>query len=114
MTTPPMAAQVLIALIPIIGISLGSVVAFFYLLWTHRERKLLIQRGAWTPVRVDLVTLCLLSGLLLVSVGLVLAILIFIVDGVGYGLFGGLIPFAAGLSLLVFVRLGRNPGHGAD
>ena len=113
MSTPSVAAQVLIALIPIIGISLGSVVAFFYLLWTHRERKLLIQRGAWTPARIDLPTLCLLSGLLLVGIGLVLTVLIFIVEGVGYGLLGGLIPLVTGISLLVFVRLGK-PGHGTD
>jgi hypothetical protein len=105
MSLPSVAAQVLIALIPIVGISLGSVVAFFYLLWTHRERKLLIQRGAWTPLRIDLNTFCLLSGLLLSGVGLVLSILILLVNGIGYGLLGGLIPLALGGSLLVFVRL---------
>lgn len=99
------AAQVLVALIPIIGIALGSVVAFFWLLWTHRERKLLIQRGNWAPGRVDVATLSLLSGILLVGVGLVLSVLILVIDGVGYGLLGGLIPLVTGVCLLVFVKL---------
>jgi hypothetical protein len=104
MSVPSVAAQVLIALIPIIGIALGSVVAFFWLLWTHRERKLLISRGSWTPARIDVVMLSLLSGLLLTGVGAVLSLLIYLVDGLGYGLLGGLIPLATGASLLVFVR----------
>jgi hypothetical protein len=108
MSVMPVAAQVIVALVPIIGIALGSVVAFFWLLWTHRERRLLIERGAWTPARIDLVILSLLSGLLLVTVGSVLSALIWAVDGVGYGLLGGLIPLATGIGLLIFVRLARS------
>ncbi len=99
------AAQVLISLIPIVGIALGSIVVFFWLLWNHRERKLLIQQGLWTPAHFDVDTVSLLSGLLLVTIGLVLTVLIFLVDGVGYSLLGGLMPLSTGLALLVFVRL---------
>ncbi|HUX39234.1 MAG TPA: hypothetical protein VMV44_15145 [Rectinemataceae bacterium] len=100
-----LAAQVLISSIPIVGILLGSVVVFFWLLWNHRERKLLIQQGVWTPVHFDVDTVSLLSGLLLVTVGFVLTVLIFIVDGLGYSLLGGLMPLSSGFALLVFVRL---------
>ena len=104
MSGTSLAAQVLISIIPIVGISLGSVVVFFWLLWNHRERKLLIQQGAWTPSRLDVDTVSLLSGLLLTAVGIVLTILILIVDGIGYPLLGGLVPLSAGISLLLFVR----------
>ncbi|HUX39735.1 MAG TPA: hypothetical protein VMV83_01105 [Rectinemataceae bacterium] len=104
MSGTSIAAQVLIALIPIVGIVLGSVVVFFWLLWNHRERKLLIQQGAWTPSRFDVETVSLLSGLLLSAVGIVLTILILIVDGIGYPLLGGLVPLSAGVGLLIFVR----------
>lgn len=104
MSGTSIAAQVIIALIPIVGIVLGSVVVFFWLLWNHRERKLLIQQGAWTPSRFDVETVSLLSGLLLSAVGIVLTILILLVDGIGYPLLGGLVPLSAGVSLLIFVR----------
>ena len=104
MSGTSLAAQVLISIIPIVGISLGSVVVFFWLLWNHRERKLLIQQGAWTPSHFDVDTVSLLSGLLLSAVGIVLTILILIVDGIGYPLLGGLVPLSAGISLLLFVR----------
>ncbi len=104
MSGTSIAAQVIIALIPIVGIVLGSVVVVFWLLWNHRERKLLIQQGAWTPSRFDVETVSLLSGLLLSAVGIVLTILILLVDGIGYPLLGGLVPLSAGVSLLIFVR----------
>ena len=104
MSGTSLAAQVLISIIPIVGISLGGVVVFFWLLWNHRERKLLIQQGAWTPAHFDIDVVSLLSGLLLTAVGIVLTILILIVDGVGYPLLGGLVPLSAGVSLLIFVR----------
>lgn len=110
MSGTSVAAQVLIALIPIVGISLGSIVVFFWLLWTHRERKLLIQQGSWAPARFDVETVSLLSGLLLTAIGIVLSVLISFVDGVGYPLLGGLIPLSAGASLLLFVRL-RSAGR---
>lgn len=105
MSGTSVAAQVIIAIIPIVGISMGGIVVFFWLLWNHRERRLLIQQGAWTPSRLDIDTVGLLSGLLLLAVGMVLTVLILAVSGIGYPLLGGLIPLAIGVSLLGFVRL---------
>ena len=44
MNTASAAAQILIALIPIVGIVMGSAVVFFYLLWNHRRKTLLIRQ----------------------------------------------------------------------
>lgn len=105
MSGTSVAAQVLVALIPIVGIAMGGIVVFFWLLWSHRERKLIIQQGLWSPPRFDIDMVSLLSGLLLTAVGIVLTALILLVDGIGYPLFGGLIPLSVGIGLLVFVRL---------
>ncbi len=106
------AAQVIIALIPIIGIVMGSVVVFFYLLWTHREKVRLIERGLYEPKKLDLETFCLLTGLLLSCVGLVLTAMFALLGSVSYELLGGLIPLSAGAALLVFFAMhrGRNRG----
>jgi hypothetical protein len=104
----PTAAQILISLIPIVGIVMGGVVAFFYLLWAHREKVRLIERGLYEPKKIDLDTFSLLAGLLLVTVGAVLSVLFIVIEGASFALLGGLIPFAAGASFLVFFSLRRN------
>jgi hypothetical protein len=105
MSVPSLAAQVIISIIPIVGIVMGSFVAFFYLLWNHREKLILIERGLYVPARVDLDTFSLLAGLLLSAVGLALSILLFALDGITYGLLGGVLPLVIGASLLGFFSL---------
>jgi len=102
------AAQVLVAVIPIVGIVMGSVVVFFYLLWNHRRRTLLINAGHYNRPVFDLLTFSLLAGLLLGSVGLTLTVFLAIVAGApNYGLLGGIIPLAMGIGLLTFYCIKR-------
>ena len=96
------AAQVIISIIPIVGIVMGSVVVFFYLLWNHKRRTLLIKAGQFQRPDFDLLTFSLLTGLLLSSVGLALTVFLAIALGVNFGLLGGIIPLAIGIGLLVY------------
>ena len=100
-------AQVVVAVIPIVGIAIGGVILFFYLLWTHHETKLRIRTGSYKEPEFDLKTFSLLAGLLLVGVGIVLSVLFALIDGFSYALLGGLIPLAVGASLLIFYKI--NP-----
>ena len=102
------AAQVIIAIIPIVGIFMGSVVIFFYLLWNYKRRKLLIQAGQYNPPEFDYLSFSLLAGLLLSSVGITLTAFLIIVIGISMGLLGGLIPLSCGAGLLVYYRIKRN------
>ena len=101
------AAQVVIAVIPIVGIVIGGIVVFFYLLWHHHEIKLQIQKGCYTPRKFDIKTFSLLTGLLLICIGFILSCLFLIIEGVSYPLLGGLIPFVIGIGLLIFYKV--NP-----
>jgi hypothetical protein len=106
------AAQVIIAIIPIVGIVMGSVVVFFYLLWNHRRKTLLIKAGQYTRAEFDLLSFSLLAGLLLGAVGLSLTIFLAIAKGVNYGLLGGIIPLSVGVGLLVYYGIrqgGKKP-----
>lgn len=105
------AAQVLIAIIPIVGIVMGSIVVFFGLLWRHHQNVKMIERGITPPVRFDLVSFTLLAGLVTSGVGFVLTVFLFLTDSGSYGLLGGLIPLAVGLSLLAYSMLRRNDGR---
>jgi hypothetical protein len=102
------AAQVIIAVIPIVGIVMGSVVIFFYLLWNHRRRTLIIKTGQYNRPSFDLRSFSLLSGLLLSSVGTALTALLSIIEGASYGLLGGIIPLSMGIGLLVYYVISRG------
>jgi hypothetical protein len=102
------AAQVIISLIPIVGIVMGSTVIFFYLLWNHRKRTLLIKAGLYTKPDFNLFSFSLLSGLLLSTVGIALTVLLSIIEGASYGLLGGIIPLAMGAGLLVYYAIKRQ------
>ncbi|MDR2343507.1 MAG: hypothetical protein LBD86_03140 [Spirochaetaceae bacterium] len=101
------AAQIIIALIPIVGIVMGSVVVFFYLLWNHRYKIFLIKTEQWKKSDFDLLTFSLLGGLLLGAVGLCLTVFLAIVGGRNYGLLGGIIPLSSGIALLAFFSIKR-------
>ena len=106
------AAQVIIAIIPIVGIVMGSVVIFFYLLWYHKRRTLLIQAGQYNPPQFDFLSFSLLAGLLLAVVGVTLTVFLIIALGFSFALLGGLIPLACGAGLLAYygiTRGGRAP-----
>ncbi|AEF85451.1 conserved hypothetical protein [Treponema primitia ZAS-2] len=102
------AAEVIIAIIPIVGIVMGSVVVFFYLLWNHKRKTLLIKAGQYTRADFDLFAFSLLTGLLLVTVGISLTVFLAIAKGAGYGLLGGIIPLSIGIGLLIYHGIRRH------
>ena len=105
------AAQIIIAIIPIVGIFMGSVVVFFHLLWYHRRRVLLFKAGQYHKPNFDLLSFSLLAGLLLLSVGLSLTVFLAIIKTAGYGLLGGIIPLAMGTGLLTYYIIKRSDRH---
>jgi hypothetical protein len=106
--TTSSAAQIIITIMPIVGIVMGAVVIFFYLLWNHRQKVLLIKAGHYVKPEFDLLSFSLLAGLLLASVGAALSIFLAIMGEVGYGLLGGLIPLSTGIGLLVYYGIKRD------
>jgi hypothetical protein len=101
-------AQIIVAIIPIVGIVMGSIVIFFYLLWAHRRKSLSIKAGQYVKPDFDLLTFSLLAGLLLSSVGVALTILLSLkTREASYGLLSGIIPLAVGVGLLIFYTIKR-------
>lgn len=103
------AAKIIISIIPIVGIVMGSTVIFFYLLWNYRRRIMLIKAGHYSRPEFNIFTFSLLSGLLLSSVGIALTLFLSLaVEGVSYGLLGGIIPLSMGIGLLAFYLIKRR------
>jgi len=87
---------------------MGSAVAFFYLLWHHKRRTLLIKAGQFQRPHFDLLSFSLLAGLLLSAVGLALTVFLLIALGLSFGLLGGIIPLAVGTGLLTYYGIKRG------
>jgi hypothetical protein len=102
------AAQVIIAVIPIVGIVAGCAVVFAYLLWAHKRRMLLIKSGQYQKPHVDLINFSLLTGLLLGLCGLALTVFFGIIAGRTYALLGGIIPLSLGVGLLAYYFIARG------
>ena len=106
--TTIIAAQVIISIIPIVGIVMGSAVIFFYLLWNHRRKTLLIKAGMYERPKFDLSAFCLLSGLLLSIVGMSLTIFLIVILGGNLALLSGIIPLSIGIGFLAYYRIKRS------
>lgn len=99
------AAQVIISLIPIVGIFIGGTVIFFALLWRHHENKQRLITGEKAQSAFNHKAAALLIGLLLTGLGLMLTVFFALLSGISPTLLGGLIPFTIGICLLLFYRL---------
>ncbi|TVR60063.1 MAG: hypothetical protein EA426_05415 [Spirochaetaceae bacterium] len=105
---PTTAAHVVIAVIPIVGIVMGSTIIFFYLLWQHREKIKMIERGIRPSAVFDLEVFSLLTGLLAGILGILLTVF-FIASPAGpFAVLGGLIPLGVGVALLTFFMIRRK------
>ena len=99
------AAQIIISIVPIVGIAIGGVVLFFFILWRHHERKLQRKTGTFVPSKINYKAFSLLAGLLLTGTGIMLSLVFAVLDGFTYSMLGGLIPAVIGICLLVFYKI---------
>jgi hypothetical protein len=111
---PSTAAQVIVTIIPIVGIVMGCGVVFFYLLWNFQAKKSMIEKGIYKKTEFDIDTFSLFSGLILTGIGISLLLFFYLKQGLSYGILSGLIPCSVGLSLIAFfiLRLGAFKKNG--
>ena len=93
------AVQIVISIIPIVGIVLGATLIFFYMLWLQ------IKTGSFVQKNINFSAIVLLAGLTLTGVGLVISLVFAIKNGFSYALLSGLIPAVIGICLLIFYKV---------
>ncbi len=102
---PSTAAQIIVTVIPIVGIMMGGAVILVYIILNYKQKNLMIERNMSDRNIFDLDSFSLFAGLLLFFIGLSLMIFYIIKEGISYGLLGGLIPLSVGIGLLMFFFL---------
>ena len=105
---PEAAAQIIVTIIPIVGIVMGCGVVFFYLLWNHKQKMLMIERGINKRIPFDFDTFSLFTGFVLTGIGAALTFFFWVKEGVDYSLLGGLMPLSIGISMSLFYMASKN------
>jgi amino acid transporter len=98
------AAQVLIAAIPIVSVSVLAVLSFFVVLWDYKKQRLMIERGL-TPKPKNIDDKLLLIGIVAFFVGAGLLIFFGLKTGLSNSLLGGIIPVASGMGIISYYIL---------
>lgn len=97
--SPP--AQILIAAIPVVAVTLLAALTFFFILVDYRRARLIIEKGL-TPLPREIDDKLLLIGIVSLFVGAGLLIFFALKTGLGDSLLGGIIPTAAGLGIITY------------
>lgn len=109
---PSIAAQIILTIVPIVGIIFGCTILFFYLYYGHQAKMLMIEKGTYQrPIeKFDLESFSLFFGLLSFFIGIGMSVFFLLKEGISYGLLGGLLPLAVGAGLIAFfiVRVKMN------
>lgn len=105
---PSVAAQIIVTIIPIVGIIMGAVVLFLFLIFNHKEKMMMIEKGIMKKNPIDIDIFSLLTGLILFSIGLSLTIFFIYKSGLSYSILSGLIPLSSGFSLLLFYTIRKT------
>jgi phosphate/sulfate permease len=94
-------AQILIAAIPLVAVTLLAVVSFFFILLDYRRARLIIEKGL-SPMPRDIDDKLLLIGIVSLFVGAGLLVFFALKTGLNDSLLGGIIPTAAGLGIITY------------
>jgi hypothetical protein len=92
-------AQVLIAILPLASVLVLGILVFFFMLWDHEKKVLIINKGG-TPQPRNIDDKLLLLGIVSIFIGAGLIIFSAIYNGFTSSLLGGIIPFAAGTGIV--------------
>ncbi|HOJ50275.1 MAG TPA: hypothetical protein PKW55_05640 [Spirochaetota bacterium] len=109
--------DIIVSLIPIVGIIGGCFVFFSIFLFYYKQRILIIQTGNYKPFKVNWNLVLILTGMVTTFVGIAITTVFIINKVYGFELLGGLIPLFTGLAIIFTyiisnkVRSGREENN---
>jgi len=103
------AAEVILAIVPMVAIIFGTALLFFFILYNYKLRKERIRLQMPTAsTMAHLRFISLLAGCVAFTAGIPLTLYFVFTDPRHPGILGGLIPLTAGLGLVAFFYLSKN------
>ncbi|MBN2737103.1 MAG: hypothetical protein JXR70_08995 [Spirochaetales bacterium] len=98
------AAQVLLALLPIISVVVIGVLTIIVVILDHKQRMVIFEKSGNLPPR-KINEKILLIGLLSTFIGITLTVFFAIKDGFSDTLLGGILPAATGLGIICYILI---------
>jgi len=106
--------EIIIALIPIVGIIGGCFIFFSIFLFYYKQRVLIIKSGNYKPFKPNWNLILLLAGMMNIAVGIAITIVFIINKAYGYELLGGLIPFLVGVAIIFTYIISNKVNSGRE
>ncbi|MBN1697352.1 MAG: hypothetical protein JW881_07545 [Spirochaetales bacterium] len=104
------AAQVIIAIVPLVSVIVLGILAYFFMFWDHQKRLIIIQKGGTPPPRrID--DKLLLLGIVALFIGVGLTVFFALYNGLNPSLLGGIIPITAGLGIITYYGIMYRKHH---
>jgi len=100
-------AQILLAALPLAALVLVGVLVFFWMLWDHQRRLMIITHGGSPPPRLPPGRL-MLTGVISLFVGGALTLFFWVAQGLGHAMLVGVVPAAAGAGIVAYLRVARG------
>jgi hypothetical protein len=94
-------AQVLIAILPLASVLVLGILTFFFMLWDHQKRILIINKGG-TPVPRNINDKLLLLGIVSIFIGSGLVVFMSMYSGFSPSLLGGIVPATGGAGIVTY------------
>jgi len=106
--------EIIIALIPIIGIIGGCFIFFSIFLFYYKQRVLIIKSGNYKPFKPNWNLILLLAGMMNIAFGIAITIVFIINKAYGYELLGGLIPLLVGVAIIFTYIISNKVNSGRE
>lgn len=98
---PSEASQIILSIVPIIGVLFGSFLFFSLFYFYHKQKMLLIEKGLYKPVRLNWNLIFIVTGFIISFSGAMITLVFIINKNFGYELLGGVIPLGVGLAIIL-------------
>jgi hypothetical protein len=95
------ASQIILSLVPLIGVLFGTFLFFSLFYFYHKQKMLMIEQKLYKPIRLNWSLIMVLAGFIIFLAGVAITLVFILNRDFGHELLGGLIPFAVGLAILL-------------
>lgn len=100
-TLPSGASQIILAVVPIVGVLFGGFLFFSLFYFYHKQKTLMIEKGIYRPVHFNWSLIFIVTGFIIGMSGMAITVVFLINGATGYELLGGGIPLAIGFSIVL-------------
>ncbi len=106
------AAQIILAVVPIIGVLFGAALFFSLFYFYHKQKMLMIEKEIYKPLRLNWNLIFIVSGFIFMLSGVAITVVFIINGSTGYELLGGGVTLGVGVAIILSYILSSKVSGG--